>query len=72
MLREASASAACSGFLGFRDCGLGFMVYISISIWLVVKVMVPFWGTVNISGRIIIGIQKGAIILTTTHTYIHM
>ena len=27
----------------------------------------PFWGTLNISSRIIIGIQKGTIILTSTH-----
>ena len=27
----------------------------------------PFLGTQNIRGRIIIGIQKGTIILTTTH-----
>ena len=29
--------------------------------------MIPFWGTLNIRCRIIIGIQKGTIILTTTH-----
>ena len=34
---------------------------------MVVKIMVPFLGTLNIRGRIIIGIQKGTIILTTTH-----
>ena len=27
----------------------------------------PFWGTLNIRRRIIIGIQKGTMILTTTH-----
>ena len=27
----------------------------------------PFLGTLNIRGRIIIGTQKGAIFLTTTH-----
>ena len=27
----------------------------------------PFLGTLNITGRIIIGIQEGTIILTTTH-----
>ena len=27
----------------------------------------PFWGTLNIRCRIIIGIQKGTIILTSTH-----
>ena len=35
--------------------------------WVVVKIMVPFWGTPNIRCRIIIGIQKRPIILTTTH-----
>ena len=34
---------------------------------MVVKIVVPFWGTLNIRGRIIIGIQKGTIIFTTTH-----
>ena len=34
--------------------------------------MVPFLGTLNIRCRIIIGIQKGTIILTTTHTYIYI
>ena len=29
--------------------------------------MVPFFGTLNIRCRIIIGTQKGAIILTNTH-----
>ena len=36
-------------------------------IWVVVKIMGPFWGALNIRGRIIIGLQKGTIILTTTH-----
>ena len=36
-------------------------------IWVVVKIMVPFLGTLNIRGRIIVGTQKGTIILTTTH-----
>ena len=31
----------------------------------------PFLGTLNIKGRIIIGIQKGTIILTTIHTSKH-
>ena len=34
--------------------------------WVVVKIMVPFWVPLNIRCRIIIGIQKRAIILTTT------
>ena len=37
------------------------------SIWVVVKIMVPFGGTLNIRCRIIIGTQNGTIILTTTH-----
>ena len=32
----------------------------------------PFWGTLNIRCRIIIGIQKGTVILTTTHIYIYI
>ena len=36
-------------------------------IWVVVKIMVPFVGTLNSRCRIIIGIRKGTIILTTTH-----
>ena len=32
----------------------------------------PFWGTLNIRCRTIIGIQKGAIILTTAHIYIYI
>ena len=36
-------------------------------IWGDVKIMVPFLGTLNIRCRIIIGIQTGTIILTTTH-----
>ena len=32
----------------------------------------PFLGTLNIRGRIIIGTQKGTIILTTTHIYIYI
>ena len=31
--------------------------------WVVVRIMVPFW----VRCRIIIGIRKGTIILTTTH-----
>ena len=31
----------------------------------------PFLGTLNIRGRIIIGTQKGTIILTTTHILLH-
>ena len=32
----------------------------------------PFLGTLNIRGRIVIGIQKGTIILTTNHIYIYI
>ena len=35
--------------------------------WVVVKIMVPFWVPLNIRCRIIIGTQKGTIILTTAH-----
>ena len=35
-------------------------------IWVVVKIMAPSWGTLNIRCRIIIRTQKGTIILTTT------
>ena len=38
-----------------------------IYIWVVVKIMVPFLGTLNIRCRIIIGTPKGTIILTTIH-----
>ena len=31
----------------------------------------PFWGTLSIRCRIIIGIQKGTIILTTAHIHHH-
>ena len=37
---------------------------------MVVKIMVPFLGALNIRCRIIIGIQKGPIILTTTHVLV--
>ena len=37
------------------------------NIGVVVKIVVPFLGTLNIRCRIIIGIQKGTIILTTAH-----
>ena len=40
---------------------------IATTMWVVVIVMVPFLGTLNIRCRIIIGIQKGTIILTTTY-----
>ena len=35
--------------------------------WLVVKIWVPFWGTLHIRCRIILGIQQRTIILPTTH-----
>ena len=37
----------------------------------VVKIMGPFVGTLNINSRVIIGTQKGTIILTTTHLSFH-
>ena len=36
-------------------------------VWVVVKIMVPFLGTLNTRCHIIIGTQKGTIILTSTH-----
>ena len=39
------------------------------SIW-VIDPSSPFLGPLNIRGRIIIGIQKGTIILTTTHMFL--
>ena len=35
--------------------------------WVVVKIMTPFWGILNIRCHIIIRTQKRTIILTTTH-----
>ena len=35
--------------------------------WVVVKMKVPFLGTLNNRCRIIMGTQKGTTILTTTH-----
>ena len=43
------------------------MMMMVMMIGVVVKTMIPFLGTLNIRCRIIIGIQKGAIILPTTH-----
>ena len=34
--------------------------------------MIPLLGTLNIRGRIIMGTQKGTIILTTTNIYIYV
>ena len=36
-------------------------------IWVVIKIMVPFLGTLNIRCRSILEIQKRTIILTTPH-----
>ena len=41
-------------------------------IWVVVKIMVLFWCTLNIRGRIIIGTQKGTIMLTSTHLGVNL
>ena len=40
------------------------------SIWVLVKIMVPFWGILYTSCRVILGKQKGTIIFTTTHMLI--
>ena len=50
-----------------RACGCREIYDHCIGIWVVVKIMVPFWGTLNVRCRIILGIRKGTIILTTTH-----
>ena len=39
-------------------------------IWVVVKIRVPFCGTLNSRCRIILGTQNGTIFLTTTHMMI--
>ena len=39
--------------------------------WVVVKIRVPFWGTLNSRCRIMLGTPKGTIILTTTHVSFH-
>ena len=44
-------------------------VVLQTSSWVVVKIMAQFLGTLDIRCRTIIGIQKGTIILTTTHLY---
>ena len=46
--------------LGFRFKLQGSTAY---ALWVVVKIKVPFWGTLNNSCRIMIGTQKGTIIL---------
>ena len=43
--------------------------YIPMYTWVVVKIMAPFLGTLNIRCRILIRTEKGTIILTTTHVY---
>ena len=37
--------------------------------WVVVKIMAPFLGTLNIRCRILIRTQQGTLILTTTHMH---
>ena len=63
---------------GFRalSLGLGFRFYgsprVPVSLWYMggCQNYGPFWGTLNDSCRIIIGTQKGTIMLTTTHILI--
>ena len=45
----------------------GVQVPDSLSMWVAVKIMAPFLGTLNIRCRLKMAIQKGTIILTTTH-----
>ena len=55
----------CRGFgFGVRVQGIGFRVHLGGC-----QNYGPFLGTLNIRCRIIIGTQKGTIILTTTHLY---
>ena len=37
------------------------------AIWVVVKIMVPFWGPLNSGCRNMLRTQEGTIILTATH-----
>ena len=51
-----------------RVAGLGFRKYVSADVDVGgCQNYGPFLGTLNIRGRIILGIQKGTIILTTNH-----
>ena len=38
--------------------------------WVVVKIRVPFWGTLIDRCRMILGIPKGTLILTTTQVFL--
>ena len=69
MLLESvrSRGTRCYGAVGSQETLVVLGVLEKTRIWVVVKIRVPFWGTLNIRGRIIIGIQKGTMILTTTH-----
>ena len=49
----------------YRDNGKNGNYYIGV----IYTLLVPFWGTLDIRCRIIIGTQKGTIILTTTHMH---
>ena len=61
---EGSGTRAVLGRVWFKDLGLK---RLSRKTWVVVKIRVPFGGTLNNGCRIILGTQKGTIILTTTH-----
>ena len=58
-----------------RSCGLVQVSQPTVSLdvmfcmWVVVKIMVPFWGPLNTSCRITLRTPKGTIILTNTHVF---
>ena len=59
--------------IGFRLGGYTLYVYVYIYIYMGgCQNYGPFLGTLNIRCRIIIGIQKGTIILTTTYIYVYI
>ena len=43
------------------------MSVLNMSIWVVIKIMVPLWIPQILGARIVLRTQKGAIMLTTTH-----
>ena len=59
----------CPRALGFHDRGrcAGIKLRLAFGIWVVVKIMVPFWIPIIIRPLIFRVPKKGTIILTTTH-----
>ena len=65
----------CVGRYYWNTCAYRDAIYIYIYIYMYMggcQNYGPFLGALNIRCRIIIGIQKGSIILTTTHIHIHI